>query len=206
MEKNRNNTETNNVSNNYDLKSKAVDDLVNADSGETPKYSQEELNKYRSRSKIRISETVKVVFLKVWFPGAVCYFILWGLGMYISSLIDMLFVLGVALGMVTDLLENNVIRFIEKTPGANDKWLMVTKKGTPGFFLNLLYAFPILICVFMFYNVINTVLMAITGAVDTVPLGVEPVFFGVFYMAFDMLFIGAKHLLQKIIADARKTA
>ena len=41
-----------------------------------------------------------------------------------------------------------------------------------------------------------------TGAADTVPLGVEPILFGTFYMGFDMLFIGMKHLLQRIYRDA----
>ena len=87
---------------NYNLKSDAVDELVDAQAGEAPEYSEEELAKYRSGGKFRIPEAVKVLFLKAWFAGAVCYFILWGLGTYIYSLIDMLFVLGIALGIVTD--------------------------------------------------------------------------------------------------------
>lgn len=188
---------------NYDLKSEAVENLVNADSGTAPEFSQEELEKYRSRKGIRIPEAVKLLFIKAWFSGAVCYFFLWGLGTYVSSLIDMLFVLGVALGMVTDLLVNNVIRFIEKTPGQNDRWMMFPHKGTVSFFLNIVYSFLILLGVYMLYNLINYVIIGITGMADTVPLGVEPVLFGVFCMAFDMLFIGIKRLTGSIIRDAK---
>lgn len=198
MEKNKNN--------NYDLKSEAVEELVNADSGEAPAYSQEELEKYRSRKGIRIPELGKIVLIKAWFAGAVCYFFLWGLGTYVSSLIDMLFILGVALGIVTDLLTNNVIRFFEKTTGENDRWLMFPKKGMVSFFLNIVYSFLVIFCVYMLYNVINYTITSLTGDVNSVPLGVEPVLFGVFCMAFDMLFLGFRQLFRSILRDARNAA
>ena len=191
---------------NYNLKSDAVDDLVDAQAGHVPEYSEEELNRYRSGSKRKIPQWVKVLFIKIWFAGAVCYFILWGLGVYVYSLIDMLFILGIVYGLVTDLLVNNVIRFIEDTPGANDKWLFIPKKGMGGFLLNLFYGMAIVICVFFAYNVINSVIVAVTGAADTVPLGVEPVLYGVFCTAFDMLFVGMRRLMGSILADAKAKA
>lgn len=191
---------------NYNLKSDAVEELLDAESGETPEYSQEELNRYRGRQGLKIPETVKVLFIKAWFAGAVCFFFLWGLGTYIGNLIDMLFIMGVALGIVTDLLTNNVIRFIEQTEGANSRWLMYSKKGAVSLFVNILYAFLIIISVYMIYNLINFGIISITGAVDTVPLGVEPILFGVFCMASDLLFLGVKHLLLSILADAKKAA
>lgn len=191
---------------NYNLKSEAVETLVNADTEEAPQYSEEELAKYRSKSRIRISEPVKILFLKAWFSGAVCYFILWGLGTYLYSLIDMLFVLGIVQGLVTDLLLNNVIRFIEKVPGENDKWLLVTAKGMAGFFLNLIYGMVIIACVYGLYGFVNRTIIAITGAVDSLPLGVEPVMFGIFCMAVDMVFVGMKHLAASILSDAKAKA
>lgn len=191
---------------NYELKSEAVEKLLKAEAGDVPEFSEEELKKYRTKSKINLSEPVKVLLLKAWFAGAVCYFILWGLGMYIYSLIDMLFILGVVLGMVTDLLTNSVIRFIEKVPGENEKWLMVPKKGMASFFLNMVYAMVVILCVYGFYGFINKTAVAIIGNADTVPLGVEPVLFGVFCMGFDVLFVGCKNLLKRIIADAKTSA
>ena len=188
---------------NYELKSDAVERLVQEEKGEVPEFSQEELKKYRSKGRIHIPATVKVLLLKAWFPGAVCYFILWGLGMYIYSLIDMLFILGIVLGLVTDLLTNNVIRFIEETPGENDKWLMFPKKGMASFFANLVYALVLVICVFWFYSCINKTAVMILGNPDTVPLGVEPVLYGLFCMGFDILFIKCRDLMKQIIADAK---
>ena len=50
-------------SKNYDLKSDAVENLVNADSGVALEYSREELEKYRSRKGFHIPDIVKA-FLK----------------------------------------------------------------------------------------------------------------------------------------------
>ena len=191
---------------NYELKSEAVDKLLKAEKGEVPEFSQEELKRYRSKGGLKLPETLKVVLLKTWFAGAVCYFILWGLGTYIYSIIDMLFILGIVLGLVTDLLTNNVIRFVEKTPGENDKWLLFPKKGMVSFFLNMVYAIVLVALVYGLYGVINSVLAELLGLTDTVALGVEPILFGVFTMGFDMLFIGCRNLMKNIIADAKMSA
>ena len=191
---------------NYDLKSDAVENLVAADSGAVPEFSREELEKYRSRRGFKIPDAVKVIFIKAWFAGAGCYFFLWGLGTYVSAMLDMIFVLGVAMGLVTDLLVNNVLRFIEKTPGQNNRWMMVPRRGVAGLALNILYSFLIVLCVYMLYNVINYVIVGITGAVDSVPLGVEPILFGIFCMGFDLLWIGCKRLLTAVIRDAKLAA
>jgi hypothetical protein len=191
---------------NYNLKSDAVDALVNADSEDIPEYSQEELNKYRSRKGKGVPETLKILFLKAWFAGAVCFFFLWGLGTYMGNMIDLLFILGVALGMVTDLLTNNVISFIEQTPHANDGWMMFRNKGVISLFLNVLYAFVIIISVYSLYNLINYTITSFTGNPESVPLGVEPILFGVFCTGFDMLYITVKNVLQNVIRDAKASA
>lgn len=191
---------------NYELKSDAVEKLLKAEKGDVPEFSEEELRKYRSKGRFKIPNVVKVLFLKGWFAGAVCYFILWGLGFYINSLIDMLFVLGVVLGMATDLLTNNVLRFIESTPGENDKWLMFPKKGMVSFFLNMVYAIILILCVYKLYGAINQAAAVLMGDPELVFLGVEPVVFGIFTMGFDVLFIQCKNLMKKIIADAKQSA
>lgn len=190
---------------NYNLKSDAVETLAGTDREPVPEYSQEELDRYRSRKKVKMSQTVKAVLLKTWFAGAVCYFILWGLGTYVAGL-DMLVILAVALGMVTDLLTNNVIRFFEDVPGGNDRYLMVRRRGVPGFFLNILYAAVLLLCVYTTYNLINLAIVAVTGATDTVPLGVEPILFGLLTMGFDLLFLGARRMAVSMVRDAMASA
>lgn len=193
------------TSDHYKLNTKAIDRLVNADKMELPKNGKlgDPGKKYRSGFLDKIPDTVKALFVKFWFGGAVCYFILWGLGMYVADMLDMIVLLSVVLGIITDLLTNNTLRFVETIPHANDKWMMFPKRKFWTFFANIPYAALILLCVVWLYTAINTVIGAITGSPDTIALGVEPVFFGIFYMLFDLLFIGMKRLVITIVNDAR---
>lgn len=186
---------------NYNLSSEAVESLASADTDPIPQYSEEELYKYRKK-KFHIPDWLKVVFIKFWFAGAVCFFISWGLP--IGGL-DQLFVLSMVLGMVTDLLTNNVIRFIEPLPGANDKWLVVKSKGMVGLGLNLLLGVVVILAVYVLYFLIYSAVMAVTKS-DSVVFGVEPLLFGLLCMGVDMLFVGIKMLISSILRDAREAA
>lgn len=191
----------------YKINTKSVDDLVNATSENSPPVPPEELKKYRSASGgIHLTMWMKAVLIKFWFAGAACFFIFWGLGTYISSTLDMLFVFGVSLGMVMDLLENSIFRFIAPQEGDNDVWMMFPRKGVLAFLLNILYGVFLLLCVDGLYQVINTVLVSLTGNSDTIPLGVEPICFGLFYMGVDLLLLGVKALCKRIFSDARRAA
>ena len=88
-------------------------------------------------------------------------------------MLDLMFVTAIVLGMVTDLLTNNAIRFFAPAEGGNDGWIMFPKKRFITFFLNIFYAFLLMFLVFCIYTGINMALIAITGASeDTVFLGV----------------------------------
>lgn len=191
------------ISDYYKLNTKAVEDLVGANKENSPEVPREELEKYRSKSGFHLPRWLKAVVLKAWFAGAVCFFIFWGLGLYLTNLLDMMLVFGLALGLVTDLLVNNIFRFAARVDGENDRWMMFPKKGMGAFFLNIVYAFFLLICVYSLYQGINLAITSVTGQADSVPVGVEPILFGLFYMGFDMLFLGMKHLARRILSDAR---
>lgn len=207
MEDNKKQINTETPSANYDLKSEAVDKLLQAQSEEeVPEFPKEELEKYKPKRGLRLPNTLKLLLIKTWFYGAICFFFLWGLGTYVGSSLDMLFVTGAAIGMVTDLMVNPILRFMEKYPGQNDKWMLVTKKGMIGLGLNMLCGFILLFCVYNLYTSINSLIVTITGATNTVPLGVEPIGFGLFCLGFDALFIGIKRMFLRIINDAKETA
>lgn len=192
--------ETTPAENYYDLKVDAVDRLVNAKNA--PEVSDKEIRKYTSDGKFHIPSWLKIIFVKFWFSGAMCYFFLWGLGIYLGGL-DLMFVLAVGLGVATDLMVNHLLHNFEPEKGAYDKWMMVTARKFYSFFLNILYAGVLLFCVIQTYVAINTL---ITGDAlsETVPIGVEPLLFGLLYMGFDMLFITIKNTLIKIFRDAEK--
>ncbi|MGM9632100.1 MAG: hypothetical protein ACI3XL_03300 [Eubacteriales bacterium] len=205
MSQKKNNSPKKDTSNHYKLNTKAVDRLVNADKLEIPpeQKMKDPGKKYRSSILDNIPGVVKTLFVKFWFNGAVCYFILWGLGMYVTDMLDMIVVLSIVLGMITDILVNNTIRFIEVVPGENAKFMMFPKKKYWTFFANILYSGLVLICVIYFYQSINVVLGLIRGVENEITIGVEPILFGLFYMMFDLLFVGMKNLMLKIIQDAK---
>ncbi|MBO4378362.1 MAG: hypothetical protein J5889_05340 [Clostridia bacterium] len=190
----------------YRLNVKAVEDLVGANAENSPKVSEEELRRYRSGPKIRLADWVKAVLIKVWFAGAVCFFFLWGLGTYVSDQLDQILILGVALGLVTDLLTNNLYRFYAKPAGANDRWMMFPKRKFITLPLNILYAFAVILCVVMTYNAVNAGIMAVTGDREHIALGVGPILFGVFAAGWDLLFIKIKHTLHAVVSDAKNSA
>ncbi len=202
--KNRTVPEENKVTSDYyKLHTSDVDDLVTADESNSPEVSEEELAKYKSGSKFKIPEPVRIVLLKMWFPGSVCFFIYWGLSAYITARLDLLFLFGMVLGIVTDLLTNSCLRFLAKTAGSNDRWMMFPEAKYSNLFFNIIYAMVLLACVTSFYNVLNLILLSLTGG--DVYIGVEPILFAIVYTGFDMLLISAKHLLFRIVADAKRT-
>lgn len=192
----------------YQLHTGAVEDLVTATKENTPRYSEEELNKYRSgKTKWKFPQWLKVLGIKFWFYGAVCFFVFWGLGLYLADQWDLYFVAAIVLGMVTDLLINHFLRFTEKLPGGSSKWILVTRRGTGGFFLNLLYGGLLLFLVVTVYQAINTVIFTLYGGSASAPLlHVEPLGFGLAATGADMLCVTIRNTLRKIVADAKKAA
>ncbi len=178
---------------NYQLNSEAVETLANADKEEIPQYSEEELSKYRKK-KFHIPEWLKVIFVKFWFAGAICFFIM--MGTSLVNLLDLFVALSIVMGMVTDLLTNNVVRFIESYEGANSKFLMVTHRGMVGFGLNLLLGFVIIGGVMGSYFLLNMF----------ASIRVEPLLFGLLCMGVEMLLIGIKRLCSSILNDAKAAA
>ena len=190
----------------YKLKTDAVDRLVNAK--DAPQVSEEEIRKYTTKKKFRIPAWLKIIFVKFWFAGAVCYFFLWGLGFYLRG-IELMVVLAIGLGVVTDLMVNKVLRNFEPEQGAYDKWMMITVRKFWSIFLNVIYSGVLLYCVFRTYYAINA-MMGVNADVDAseaeAMLGVEPILFGLFHLGFDMLFIFIKNTLKKVINDAAAKA
>ena len=184
----------------YQLKTDAVDRLVNAK--DAPAVSEAEIKKYTSKGKFHIPTWLKIVFIKFWFAGAICYFFLWGLGLYIQGL-DLMFALAVGLGIVNDLMVNKVLRSLEPEPRDYDKWIMVTTREFWSIFINVIYAGVVLYCVFQTYYVINIMFGVDANVTEAeTMLGVEPIMFGLFYMGFDMLLITVKNTFIKIFHDA----
>ncbi|MBO5570815.1 MAG: hypothetical protein J6A79_18075 [Clostridia bacterium] len=194
------------ISEYYDLKTKAVEDLVHADVSNSPAVSEEELRKYRSGPKVQLSDWMKAVLLKWWFAGAVCFFFLWGLGTVVPNRENQLIIVGLALGAVTDLFTNNIFRFYAKTRGENDRWMMFPEDGFSTLPLNILYGFVLLFFVVLTYNAVNAAWIGFTGVQDKIPVGVGPILFGFFTTGWDLLFLAMKRIGKQMIQDAKDRA
>ena len=185
----------------YKLNVQAVDDLVTADETNSPPVPKAELRKYHAAPKRRIPDWLKAFLLKGWFAGVVCYFIIWGLGMFLPDTLDLLLVTGVVLGFVKDLLENSLVRFYADQEGANDRWMMFPKKGFISLPLNVLYALVLIFCVYQSYRAVN---LLFGSAERTV--GVEPLLFGVLAAVWDMIFLWMKRTAKAVLRDAKRKA
>ena len=201
--KNKNPNEKKGSFGSYKINKAAVDRLVNADKKTYAKTNVDPGRQYRSKGFIdKIPSWIKALFIKFWFNGAVCFFFIMGLGMLIPATRDMIVVVGVVLGMVNDLLVNNTFHFFAITPGSNNKWMMFPQRKFWTFFANILYCTFITYIVVRFYININLAI----GTDGSVPFFVEPITFGLIIMGVDMLFVGIKNLIIKIISDARDKA
>ena len=121
----------------YNLKTDAVDRLLNAKNA--PEVSVKEINMYKGKAGKRVFPTwIKILGVKFWFGGAICYFFLWGLGLYLANL-DLLVALAIGLGLCTDLLVNNLLKYFEPEKRIYDKWMMVTVRKWWSIFLNIIY-------------------------------------------------------------------
>ena len=188
----------------YRLNTKAVNDLAEANEENSPEVTKEELRKYRSGSRIKLPAGVKAILIKMWFAGSVCFFIFWGLSSYMGDLLDLIVVFAAVLGIVTDILTNNVLRNFSNDDIEPGRFMMFPQKRYWTFILNILYAGVLLTCTAAVYGGINLILSVLRG--EGTVLGVGPILFGVFYTAIDMLFITIKRTLIGIFTDATENA
>lgn len=186
----------------YDLKTDAIERLVNAKNA--PPVSDKEIEKYTSKHKRKFPSWIKVVLIKFWFSGAVCYFVMWGLGMTISGF-DLIAALAIVLGLVNDLMVNNALRHFEPFSGAYNKWIMFPVKKFWTVFLNVIYAAVILFFIIQTYTLINTLIVGNPETAETVAVGVEPILFGLLFTGFDVLFVTIKNALIKAFKAAGET-
>lgn len=225
MSKKKKNKETT-IENYYDLKVDKVDELVAALKGTDPPAEQEEISlkisdctgeeaettkkgkkekefdPYKIDKLSRIPSWIKALFIKFWFAGAVCYFIMMGTGL---QDLDGAIVTGVVLGVVVDVLVNPLFGYMQSDRKEYDKYIMLPFpfKKFWTFFVNIIYYMGILVIIMLAYNGINTALNIIKDTENVYYIGVEPLLFGVFTTIVDMAFIGVKDGIVYGIKKAR---
>ena len=185
----------------YELKSDAVNELINANVTNTPEISKKELNRYRRKSIANIPEGLKYFLIKWWFAGVVCWFFMIGMGPYINTL-DIIVIMGVVTGLLWDLPVNIFIR-MKADRKDYSRYMMFPKTGVPAGILNVIYGIVLIILTAMTYTALNALLQS-GGEAGT--LGVGPVIFGIFTTGWDWLLLQCKKMGGAMLADAKKSA
>ena len=186
----------------YELKSGAVDELINANVTNTPEVSPKELNRYRRKSVRNMPEGLKYFLLKWWFAGVVCWFFMIGLGEYGFATLDIIVIMGVVTGLLWDLPVNIFIRMKAEKKDYG-RYMMFPGKKVGAGILNALYGVALVFLVAQTYGALNAVFAA-EGEAEALPVG--PVLFGLFTAGWDRLLLLVKKVGGDILSDAKKKA
>jgi len=196
----------------YELKTEAVEELVSAlkeEPGEAEIPKKPAQDPYKGDRLARIPTWIKALFAKYWVAGAICYFGLWGAGLSMSDVLDNLVFVGVLTGAVTDLLVNSAFLYFETEKKEFHRYMMlpVSSKRIWTLPVNIIYALVVTFGVFYIYVFINQTLVRLKGLPEgTISLGVEPLLYGLFFLAVDMSFIAIKNLIVSLVRRAKSKA
>ena len=210
------------LENYYDLKVDKVNELVAAlkgeDVDELPPVSmgisdctgvndpknvkrngeQKQFDPYKRDFLSRIPVWVKALFIKWWFFGVVCYFMMMGiLSETIPDPLDKLVLMGIVTGLIVELFVNPIFRYMERE-GEYKPYVMFPfpLKAFWTFFTNILYYSIVVLCTSWVYTFINTKLNLFVA--------VEPLFCGFIMLIIDMALIGIKDLIVYLVKKSRK--
>ncbi len=214
------------IENYYDLKIDKIDELVAALKGETPadepalsmnisdctgvecadgnkRGKEKTFDPYRVDRLSAVPAWIKACFIKFWFAGLVCYFIMWGI--MIADTLDAIVLTGAVLGVVVDILVNPLFRYMESDRREYNAYMMFPFpfKAFWTFFANIIYYVIVMFCVNYAYYGVNQLINFIAGTENLVHVGVEPLLFGVFALLADMAFIGIKDLAVFLFKKSR---
>lgn len=218
------------IENYYDLKTKEVDELVAALKGELdeteaepvptniaeitgeeqkvkPGSKKADFDPYKIDKLSRIPVWVKAIFIKWWFAGAVCYFILMGLGRVVTDALDQAVLAGCVLGIFTDMFVNPIFRYMESSEKEYNKYMMFPFpfKQFWTFFTNIIYYLVVGLLVMLMYGGINQLFNLINNNYDGyVTIAVGPLIYGTFCVMVDMAFIGIKDLIVFLVKRAKR--
>lgn len=173
--------------------------------GMSERTRNREFDPYKVDRFSRIPAWIKAIFIKFWFAGMVCYFVM--MGLKIGNDLDRLVLVGAVLGVVVDVLVNPLFRYMESDRREYNAYMMFPFpfRAFWTFFTNLIYYIFVLVCVNFCYLGLNELLNLIKGTTEVIHLGVEPLLFGVITVACDMLFIGIKNVIVMLVKKYKKS-
>lgn len=123
------------------------------------------------------------LFIRFWAAGAVYFFIGWGTGVGLGSVLDFIFVLGIVMAIVEMFVVNPIIRLMLHTKSVTrymDTTIFNKVKYRLLYILKTMFIMSIVTAI---YEIINRGTISLLGLPsETVVLPGEPILFGVFYI------------------------
>ena len=179
-----------------------ISDCTGEETGKAGKR-EKEFDPYKIDKLSRVPAWLKAIFIKFWFAGAVCYFIMMGTGL---KDFDGIIVTGVVLGVIVDVLVNPCFRYMQSDKREYDIYVMLPFpfKQFWTFFVNIVYYLGIMFVVNYCYLGINLMCNAIAGTTLRYYVGVEPLLFGILCTIVDMAFIGIKDLIVFLVRRKKR--
>lgn len=210
-----NQSKENKITEYYNLKQEAVNDLVGAlkepDSKEYPSVDKKKkppINPYKIDKLSKIPTWIKAVFVKFWTAGAICFFFFWGLGSYINSMENLILTTSIATGLIVDFLLTPAFLYFESDKKEYHKYIMVPVSGKKiwSLLINIPVAFIEVYGVVTIYAFINRVYVNSNGLDEGyITLGVEPLLYGVFFVVIDLLLLFFKNCIVGMLQNVRNT-
>lgn len=176
--------------------STSIAECTGEDTPDTRKRNGKEkhFDPYKIDKLSRIPVWIKALFIKWWFAGCVCYFVMMGLSLYFAA--DDLFLLsGAILGLLADFIINPIFRMLESDKKEFNNYTMFPFpiKAFWTLFANVIYYIVVMYSVTYMYVGLEELINLISGAQgEVINVGVEPLLFATFCVAIDMAFIGIK--------------
>ena len=192
----------------YSLKTEAVEKLtkaINEGIAEEIPEEEKELRPYKVDKVSKIPTWIKVIFVKFWVAGAICYFFMWGLGLYIPNSLDMYVVVSLALAFINDLFVNSAFLYFESDKKEYHKWILVPvpAKKIWSIFINIPIGFLEAFLINLLYGGLNKGVVALWNLdPNTIPILMEPLLFGLFYVIINLLLLLIKNTAVNIVKDA----
>lgn len=141
---------------------------------------------------------LKVLMAKFWIAGAAFYFVGFGMPQISQGVIDKIFTLGLILGPVNALIMYPLVYYLCRTEDLADKYVFIKNKSAIRILLHVLYNWLLIIIIAYTYQLINFVINAVMHyEKGVIKFGVEPIFFGLFYLLFDFLLIKVRHMFHQ---------
>lgn len=206
------------IENYYELKTKDVDELVEAlksgktdgkevttdiaeitgEKVESKKQKERNFDPYKRDKLSALPTWLKALFIKWWFAGCVCFFVMMGLGTYIGSGENLMIITGVVLGLLVDIMVNPIFHYFESDKHEYDAYMMFPFPFKKYWTLltNLIYYVGIMFLVNYAYAGLN-LLIGMSGSQSR--MFIEPLLFGIICLGIDMAFIGVKDLIVYLV-------